>query len=89
MRRKKADRYDIDKIPIREELRNAIKTKKLVEIAAIDVYQGISRMQGLQDEFIQELVDGVLDKIAALQTDITAIRGCLEERIAVLEEKVA
>jgi len=89
MRRKKADRYDIDKIPIREELRNAIKTKKLVEIAAIDVYQGISRMQGLQDEFIQELIDGVLDKIAALQADITAIRGCLEERIAVLEEKVA
>lgn len=89
MRRKKADRYDIDKIPIREELRNAIKTKKLVEIAAIDVYQGISRMQGLQDEFIQELIDGVLNKIAALQADITAIRGCLEERIAVLEEKVA
>jgi len=89
MRRKKADRYDIDKIPIREELRNAIKTKKLVEIAAIDVYQGISRMQGLQDEFIQELIDGVLNKIAVLQADITAIRGCLEERIAVLEEKVA
>jgi len=89
MRRKKADRYDIDKIPIREELRNAIKTRKLVEIAAIDVYQGIGRMQGIQDEFIQELIDGVLDKIAALQTDITAIKGCLEERIAVLEEKVA
>jgi len=30
-----------------------------------------------------------LNKIAALQADITAIRGCLEERIAVLEEKVA
>jgi len=88
MRRKKADRYDIDKIPIREELRNAIKTKKLVEIAAIDVYQGISRMQGLQDEFIQELIDEVLKRIEELREDMKVVTA-LEEKITMLEQRVA
>jgi len=88
MKRKKANKYDIDKIPIREELRNAIKTKKLIDVDAIDIYQGIGRMQGIQDDFIQELVDEVLRKIKDLQDSIDCLKG-IEERIVVLEEKVA
>ena len=89
MRRKKVDKYDIEKLPIREELRDAIKQCKLSELPAIDLIQTYSRMQGMQDDFIQEQIDSVLGKIKDLQVDIKEMIECLEKRVVELEGKVA
>ena len=88
MKRKKTDqyiKYEIDNLPIRNEVKDRIKKETLAEMKAILLIQTIGRMQGLQDECIEELINGVLKKIEELQKDIKAF----SERLAVLEEKVA
>ena len=88
MKRKKTDqyiKYEIDNLPIRNEVKNRIKKETLAEMEAILLIQTIGRMQGRQDEYIEELINGVLKKIEELQEDIKVF----SERLAVLEEKVA
>jgi len=88
MKRKKTDqyiKYEIDNLPIRNEVKNRIKKETLAEMEAILLIHTIGRMQGLQDECTEELINGVLKKIEELQKDIKAF----SERLAVLEEKVA
>ena len=88
MKRKKTDqyiKYEIDNLPIRNEVKDRIKKETLAEMEAILLIQTIGRMQGRQDEYIEELINGVLKKIEELQEDIKVF----SERLAVLEEKVA
>ena len=88
MKRKKTDqyiKYEIDNLPIRNEVKDRIKKETLAEMEAILLIHTIGRMQGLQDECTEELINGVLKKIEELQKDIKAF----SERLAVLEEKVA
>jgi len=88
MKRKKTDqyiKYEIDNLPIRNEVKDKIKKEILAEMEAILLIQTIGRMQGRQDEYIEELINGVLKKIEELQEDIKVF----SERLAVLEEKVA
>jgi len=88
MKRKKTDqyiKYEIDNLPIRNEVKNRIKKETLAEMEAILLIHTIGRMQGLQDECTEELINGVLKKIEELQKDIKTF----SERLAVLEEKVA
>jgi len=88
MKRKKTDqyiKYEIDNLPIRNEVKDKIKKEILAEMEAILLIQTIGRMQGRQDECIEELINGVLKKIEELQEDIKVF----SERLAVLEEKVA
>jgi len=88
-RKKKAtDRYDIDNIPIRNEVKERIKKETLAEMEAIVLIHTLGRMQGLQDEVIQQMIDEVLDKIEEIKDCIKGADG-LEQRIAALEEKVA
>lgn len=83
------DRYDIDKLPIRDELRQKIKEKTVAEMKAIDMLQAVVRAQNLQDDYIEELIDKVLKEIKLLRKDINGRFKKIEKRVSELEGKVA
>lgn len=83
------NRYDIENIPIRDELREELKGQKLIEVPVVNVLQAIGRMQGRQDDYIEELIDKVIKEIKLLRKDINKRYEKIEERVAKLEEKVA
>jgi len=83
------DRYDLDKLPIRDEVRERIKNQTLAEMAAIELIHTIMRGQLVQDEYIEELIKEVLKEIKLLRKDVKKQYNDIEKRVEVLEGKVA
>jgi len=83
------DRYDLDKLPIRDEVRERIKSQTLAEMDAIELIHTIMRGQLVQDEYIEELINEVIKEIKLLRKDIKKQYADIEKRVEVLEGKVA
>lgn len=86
MSKESEERYDLENLPIREEVRNEIRREKLTEMAAIDLIHTVSRMQGVQDDYIEGLVNNVLKEIKLLRNDLKKRSEALEKRVEKLEK---
>lgn len=69
----KKDKYDIDKLPIRDELRDKIKNQRASEIAAIDWYQAFARMLSLQDDAYDEQFDNLFKGMCELNKKMNSL----------------
>jgi len=92
----KDSKYDLENLPIRDEVKKEIKDKKLAEIAALNMIHTWGRMLRLWEDAMDEQFEKVLASIDDLSKNVKSsqesfrkrIRS-LEEKVKVLEEKVA
>ena len=84
-RKKNDDRYNIENLPIREEMKEVIKSTKLSDIPTIILIHTICRIQGMQEECIQEMIDEVLKELKKVQKSLLKLEK-LEDRVAILED---
>ena len=86
MKKNQHEKYELDNLPIRNELRDAIRTKNIAEIAAIELIQTLLRSQGVQDEYIESLIEGVMKEMKLLRKDIFKKMDEFEKRVDKLEK---
>jgi len=75
----KKNKYELEKIPIRNDVKKRIKSKKTSDIAAIDLLHIIGRMMSMQDDAYDEQFDNVFKYLNEIINKIDVLNDCITE----------
>lgn len=75
----KKNKYELEKIPICNDVKKRIKSKKTSDIAAIDLLHTIGRMMSMQDDAYDEQFDNVFKYLNEIINKIDVLNDCITE----------
>jgi hypothetical protein len=79
-------KYNLDKLPIRDEVKKEIGEKKMSELAAIDLIHTVGRMLSLQDEVNEEQFDTLFKGMCAINKKIDSLTRLIKKLSTAMEE---
>jgi hypothetical protein len=83
---KDKEKYDLDKLPIRDEVKKEFGEKKMSELAAIDLIHTVGRMLSLQDEVNEEQFDTLFKGMCAINKKIDSLTRLIKKLSTAMEE---
>jgi len=70
----RSDKYDLENLPIRDDIRKQLNNNKVGDIAAIDLLHSIGRMLSLQDDAYEEQFKGIFSALCSINKNLNSIK---------------
>lgn len=87
-----SEKYDIENLPIRDDVKDELKNKKLSEVAAIDLIHTVGRMMSMQDDAYEEQLCEITKALREIKRGIASLRKDvhgISRRVERVEDNVA
>ena len=85
-------KYNLENLPIRDDVKDELRNKKLSEVAAIDLVHTVGRMMSMQDDCYEEQLCEITKTLREIKRGIASLKKDIHgiaHRVEKVEEKVA